>query len=101
MADIRKALEAVIVRILEGEGRASHAQRRSAFDNAAQGEPLATLIRKLTKRASEVTDEDFAAVRAAAFGEDQIFEIVVCATVGHANRQHELALAALESIPKE
>jgi alkylhydroperoxidase family enzyme len=59
------------------------------------------LIRKLTKRASEITDENFAAVRAAGFSEDQIFELVVCAAIGHANRQHELALAALESAAKE
>ncbi len=95
--DILKARKAVIARILDGDGEASHAQRRAAFDNAAQGEPLATLIRKLTKRASEITDEDVAAARASGLSEDQIFEIVVCAAVGQATRQHDAALAALES----
>jgi alkylhydroperoxidase family enzyme len=101
MADIRKARTALIARILEGDGRASHAQRRAAFDNAAFDEPLATLIRKLTRQAHEITDHDVAAARASGLSEDQIFELVVCAAVGQATRQHDAALAALESATKE
>lgn len=101
MADIRKARKALIARLLEGDGQASHAQRRAAFDNAASGEPLATLIRKLTKQAHEITDQDVAAARASGLSEDQIFELVVCAAVGQATRQHDAALAALESATKE
>jgi hypothetical protein len=33
--------------------------------------------------------------------EDQIFEIVVCAAVGQAARQHDTALAALEAAMKK
>jgi hypothetical protein len=101
MANIREAIKAVVARILEGDGHASRAQRRAAFDGAAVGEPLAILVRKLTKRASEVTDQDIAAVRASGLGEDQVFEIVICAVVGHASRQHDLALAALDAATKE
>jgi len=36
-------------------------------------------------------------VRKANLGEDEIFEMVVCAAVGEANRQHEAALAALRA----
>jgi alkylhydroperoxidase family enzyme len=101
MADIGKAHKAVIARILEGDGRASRAQRRAAFDNAPLGEPLATLIGKVTTQAHEVTDQDVAAARASGLSEDQIFEIVVCAAVGQATRQYDAALAALESARKE
>src|SRR5579862_3468429 len=101
MAKIRDALKTLTTRVLEGDGYASHAERRAAFDHAALSEPLATLIRKITGRASEVTDQDVAAVRASGLGEDQIFEIVVCAAVGHATRQHDLAVAALEAVSKE
>jgi hypothetical protein len=101
MADIQKARKALIGRILEGDGQASHAERRAAFDNAALSEPLATLVRKLTNRAHEVTDPDIAAARAAGYSEDQIFEIVVSAAVGQATRQHDVALAALESARSE
>jgi hypothetical protein len=101
MAEIRKARKTLIARVLEGDGHAPHALRRAAFDNAALNEPLATLIRKLANRAHEVADEDVSAVRASGLSEDQIFEVVVCAAVGQASRQHDAALAALESATKE
>jgi len=85
----------MVARILEGAGRASHARRRAAFENAGLAEPLSTLVDKVAKHASEVTDEDIAAARASGLGEDQIFEIVVCAAIGQATRQYDAALAAL------
>src|SRR5918996_2184939 len=60
----RKAHEAIVTRALEGDGRASRAQRRGAFDNAGLAEPLSTLIDKVAKHAYKVTDEDIAAVKA-------------------------------------
>ena len=82
MSDITRARKALVARILEGDGRASHAQRRSAFNNAGLPEPLNRLIEKVAKRAYTVTDEDIAAVKASGLSEDQIFEIVVCAALG-------------------
>lgn len=95
MADITEAREALVARVLEGEGRASREQRRAAFDNAGLSEPLRTLLEKVAQSARTVTDQDVAAVRAAGLSEDQIFELVVCGAVGQALRQHERALAAL------
>jgi len=97
MSNIAQARRAVVARILEGEGRASHALRRAAFDNAGLVEPLSSLIDKIAKHAYKVTDEDIAAARTLGLSEDQIFEIVVCAAVGQATRQHDGALAALEA----
>ena len=97
MSDITRARKAVVARILEGDGTASHAQRRAAFDNAGLAAPLNTLIDKVAKRAYTVTDEDIAAARASGLSEDQIFEIVVCAAIGQATRQYDTAFAALES----
>jgi hypothetical protein len=96
MSDITQARKALVARILEGEGRASHVQRRAAFDNAGLAE-LRTLIDKVAKYASTVTDDDIAAARASGLSEDQIFEIVVCAAIGQATRQYETGLAALEA----
>ena len=101
MSDITRARKAVVARILEGDGRASHAQRRAAFDNAGLDAPLNTLIDKVAKRAYMVTDEDIAAVRASGLTEDQIFEIVVCAAIGQATRQYDTALAALKAVTEE
>ena len=96
MSNIAQARRALLARILEGDGRASHAQRRAAFDNAGLAEPLNALIDKVAKHADKVTDEDIAAARASGLSEDQIFEIVVCAAIGQATRQYDTALAALE-----
>src|SRR5260370_11285217 len=97
MSDIRQARRAVVARILDGDGRASHAQRKSAFNNTGLAEPLSTLIDKVARHAYRVTDEDFAAAGAAGLSEDQIFEIVVCAAIGEATRQYDAALAALKA----
>ncbi|WP_158814316.1 hypothetical protein [Methylocapsa sp. S129] len=97
MSDIRQARKALVARILEGEGVASHAQRRAAFDNAAIAESLSTLIEKVASHAHTVTDADIAATRASGLSEDQIFEIVVCAALGQATRQYDTALAALDA----
>jgi hypothetical protein len=97
MSDLTQARKALVARILEGDGRTSHAQRRTAFDNRGLAEPLTMLIDKVAKRAYKVTDEDIAAARASGLSEDQIFEIVVCAAIGQATRQYDTALAALEA----
>jgi hypothetical protein len=95
MANIKQARQALVTRILEGDGKASRAQRRAAFDNTGLAKPLNTLIDKVAKHAYQVTDEDIAAARASGLSEDQIFELVVCAAVGQATRQYETAIVAL------
>ena len=101
MSDITKARKALLARLLEGEGKASHAQRRAAFDNAGLAEPISTLVDKVARHAHKVTDRDIAAARECRLSQDQIFEIVVCAAVGQATRQYNAALAALEAAAEE
>jgi hypothetical protein len=101
MSDITKARKALITRILEGDGKASHAQRRAAFDHRGFAEPLNTLMDKVTKQAYRVTNDDIAAAKASGLSEDQIFEIVVCAAIGQAARQYDTALGALEAATKK
>ena len=95
MSDITPPRKALAARILEGDGRASHTQRRAAFNNAGLAEPLSTLIDKVARHAYKVSDADIAAAKAAGLSEDQIFELVVCAAIGQATRQYDSALAAL------
>jgi hypothetical protein len=95
MSDIKHARTALVARILEREGHASRAQRRAAFNNTGLAEPVSTLIDKVAKWSHKVTDEDIAAAKAASLSEDQIFELVVCAAIGQAGRQYDIALAAL------
>ena len=101
MPDIAHHRRALLDRTLCGAGHASHEQRRAAFDNAAPHEPLRTLINKVALCAYTVTDEDVAAVKAAGISEDDIFELVVCAALGQATRQHDSALAALDAAGEE
>lgn len=86
---------ALVTRILDGDGRASRAQRRAAFDNEVTDEPLRTLVNKVAKEPTRVTDDDIAAVKAAGSSEEEVFELVVCAAAGEATRQYEAAVAAL------
>jgi alkylhydroperoxidase family enzyme len=95
MSDITQARKALVARILDGDGRASRAQRRAALDNAGLPETLTMLIDKVVKYAYKVTDQDIAAARSSGLSEDQIFELVVCAAVGQAARQYDAARAAL------
>ena len=97
MADIAKARGALLARILQGDGTASPAQRRAAFDAAGLSEPLCTLTETVARHAYEVTDEHIAAARESGLSDDQIFEIVVCAAVGQATRQYDTAVAALDA----
>jgi hypothetical protein len=85
----------LVARVLAGKGTATRELRRAAFDNVGLSEPVRTLVEKVAHRAYRVTDEDVAAVRAAGLSEDQIFEIVICAAVGQADRQYTSAIAAL------
>jgi hypothetical protein len=101
LSNITQSRKALVARILEGDGRASHPDRRAAFDSVGLAEPLSTLSDKVAKHAYRVTDEDIAAAKAAGLNEDQIFEIVVCAAVGQATRQYDAAMAALHAVTEK
>ena len=97
MSDIREARKALLNRILEGAGSVPSSDRRAAFNLEGLTGPVRTVVEKVAKHPSRVTDEDIGAAKASGFSEDQILEIVVCAAVGQANRQYEGALAALDA----
>jgi len=97
MSDIRNARTTLLGRILEGEGHASPFERRAAFNNSGFAGPPGVLVDKVARLANSVTDEDIRAAKVSGRSEDQIFEIVVCAAIGQADRQYDAALAALEA----
>lgn len=101
MSDIRQARKTLQSRILEGEGKASHSERKAAFDNSGLAKPVSTLVDKVTRHAHRVTDEDIVSVSDSGLSEDQVFEIVVCAAVGEATRQYDSAFAALEAATRK
>ena len=97
MSDIKNARKTLISRVLEGNAKASPSERAAAFNNSGLAEPLSTLVDRVARQAYRVTDDDIAAARDSGLSEDQIFEIVICAAIGAATRQHDIALAALET----
>ena len=93
---VTRLRKAATARVLEGEATTSAAHRRAAFDNAGVEEPARALIDKITKTAWKVTDDDFAAPKAAGLAEDALFELTVAAALGQSTRQLDSALAAVE-----
>ena len=91
----RAAHQALVERVLNGQGRASPEQRARAFGNAGIHPPLHALLGKVATRPAQVTDADFAAAKASGFSEDQLFELVISAAVGQSARLSEAGLAAL------
>jgi hypothetical protein len=89
--------KAVVTHVLDGNGKASHTQRRAAFDNIGLAWPLSALVNKVARYAYKVTNDDIAATKASGLSEDEIFEIIICAAVGQATRQYETACAALDA----
>lgn len=89
------AHRALVDRILTGEGKASAEQRARAFGNDGLSPPLDALIGKVATRPAEITEADFAAVKASGLSDDQLFELVVCAAVGQSDRLYAAGLAAL------
>lgn len=97
MTGISELRRALISRILEEDASAPRTLRHAAFENVRLTEPLNCLVEKVAKHADRVTDDDFAAAKAAGYTEEQLFELVVSAAVGEATRQYENALAALDT----
>lgn len=95
MTDISRFHRELVARVLDSEAQAPREQRKAAFGNVGLDDPVRTLIEKVADRSYAVTDADVAAVRAAGLSEDQIFELIVCAAIGAADRQYTAAAAAL------
>lgn len=98
MTNISRLHSELMARVLGNQGTAPKDLRQSAFDNSVPDDPVRTLVDKVAHRSDTVTDDDIAAALSTGLSEDQIFEIVVCAAVGQANRQYTNALGALTRV---
>jgi hypothetical protein len=96
--EIARLRMALLQCVVGEEGRASRNLRRAAFENTVLTEPLRRLIEKVVRQPTQISGGDFTALRASGFTEDQLFELVVCAAVGAADRQLESAIEALKSV---
>jgi hypothetical protein len=96
MSEIAASRKGLVARLLQGDGRAASDLRRRAFDARGLPEPLASIVHKIGTRPREIDAEDIAAARASGLTDDPLFEVIVCAAVGQAVRQHDAALAAVD-----
>jgi alkylhydroperoxidase family enzyme len=100
-SDSAQHRRAVVQRAVEGPGRASGAIRHAAFDDAGLDGATGALVDKVARHAYRVTAADIGAARTAGVSEDEIFELAVCAALGHATRQLEAALTCLDAVTEE
>jgi len=90
----RELREATSAALLRGAG-ACAAELRQACARGEAPDDLRALVEKIDRHAYEVTDEDLAALRAQ-YSEEQLFEIIVAAAFGAADRRLRAGLRALE-----
>jgi hypothetical protein len=90
----RELKDATAAALLQGPG-ACAAELRQACARGEAPEELRALVEKIERHAYKVTDEDVAALRAK-YSEDQLFEIIVAAAFGAAERRLGAGLRALE-----
>jgi hypothetical protein len=86
----------VLRTVLEGPGVTEPSLRKSAAEGKNLPVELQPLVEKIHQHAYRVTDDDIARLKST-YDDDQLFEIIVSASLG-ASRQRLLAgLAALEN----
>jgi hypothetical protein len=85
----------VIERALSGPGVTSAEARRAAFDTPGTDPRAARLLETVAAGAWAVSDADVAGALQAGMTDDEVFELVVCAALGQAERQLAAAMTAV------
>ena len=74
--------DALQATVLRSEGASATALRLAVADQGDVPAELADFVNKVHRHAYNVTEADFAAMKAAGYSEDQLFEITVSAATG-------------------
>jgi alkylhydroperoxidase family enzyme len=93
-ADLRADLARCV---LESPATLDRSVRAAIAADRDVPDALAAFSAKVHRHAYRVTDEDVAALRAAGYSEDQIFEAVISAALGASQRRLDAALAAMNT----
>ncbi len=86
----------VLKRVLDGAGETDEALRRAAADRKGLPPELQLLIDKIHDHAYQVTDEDLVRLQKK-YDDDELFEIIVSASLGASRKRLLAGLAALEN----
>ena len=92
---MRAARARLMEQVLRGPGAASPELRAAAAAGTGLPPDLAALVEKIHRHAYQVTDEDMASLRGR-YSDDVLFEIVVAAATGAAERRFLSGLQAVE-----
>jgi hypothetical protein len=85
----------VLQLVLDGPGESDPALRRAAAENVAVPIELVSLVEKIHAHAYKVTDDDITRLQAS-YSDDQLFEVVVSASLGASQRRLDAGLQALQ-----
>jgi len=91
-------IDDIVREVLDGPGVTTHGERMAALEGSGP-ELMRTYLTKVREQSYRVSDEDFAALRAAGLSEDAVFELTVAAAVGAAWRRLEAARRAMRRSP--
>jgi hypothetical protein len=83
--------------VFESSGSLTPELRRAAAEQRVDAlpAPLRAYVEKIERHAYKITDEDVAALQAAGYSDDQLFELTVAAAAGAGLRRLDAGLAAL------
>lgn len=87
--------------VLQGAGTTDPQTREAAANGGTLPDALATYARTVHEHAYRVTDANIAALQAAGYSEDQIFEVTISAALGAALARLEPGLAAIQAAERE
>jgi alkylhydroperoxidase family enzyme len=86
--------EKVLQRVLEGTGESDPSLRQAVAERTGVPADLRALVEKIHDHAYKVTDEDIARLQPT-YSDDQLFEIIVSASLGASRRRLMAGLKAL------
>jgi alkylhydroperoxidase family enzyme len=92
IASVKKLIE----RFTTQPGRLDAALRKAAVDGGELPDPLRAWTDKVKRHAWRCTEEDIAALKAAGFDEDQIYEATIAAAMGAAASRLGLGLSLVK-----
>jgi hypothetical protein len=85
----------LLARLRDAPGHLPSTVRRAVFDNVEVPADLAPFADTVVRCAHRVTDGDVVALICAGYGEDEVFEAIIVAAAGAADRRLQVARRAM------
>jgi hypothetical protein len=92
-AALRAGLEEAV---LGAPGETARAERQRAMEGQGATPELTAFLQQVQRHAYRITDEEVAALRAAGYSDDRLFELLLAAALGAAEARLAAGLQALE-----